>query len=118
MTFPLYLDEDGMERDLVRALRARQVDAITALCAGMIGRGDPDHLAFASAQGRVLFSYNASDYYRIHTELLTTGKSHAGIILAPQQRFSIGELTRRLLRLMSARSAEQMNNQVEFLSSW
>ena len=118
MTFPLYLDEDGMDRDLVRALRAHQVDVITALEAGMLNRDDADHLAIASTQGRALFSYNASDYYRIHTELLTAGESHAGLILAPQQRYSIGEQVRRLLALISARTPEEMRDQAEFLSSW
>jgi hypothetical protein len=79
-----------MDRDLVRALRANGVDVITALEAGMVNRRDEDHLAFASAQGRVLLSYNARDYFRIHTELLTAGEPHAVIILAPQQRYSIG----------------------------
>lgn len=34
----LYLEEDSMRRSLVRALRARGIDVITALDAGMIGR--------------------------------------------------------------------------------
>jgi hypothetical protein len=33
----LYLDEDSMSRSLVRALRSRGVDVMTALDAGMIG---------------------------------------------------------------------------------
>jgi hypothetical protein len=30
----------------------------------------------------------------------------------------VGEQMRRLLRLMAAKSAEEMENQVEFLSAW
>ena len=63
-------------------------------------------------------SFNASDFCRIHTEFLSQGRSHAGIILAPQQRYSIGERIRRLLKLIAARTAEQMHNQLEFLSDW
>ena len=49
---------------------------------------------------------------------LTVGESHGGIILAPQQQYSIGEQLRRLLKLIAAKSSEDMSNQVEFLSKW
>ena len=58
MTLRLYLDEDSMDQDLVRALRARGVDVVTALDDGMIERADEDHLLWAATQARVLFSFN------------------------------------------------------------
>ena len=91
---------------------------LTALEAGMIERDDAEHLTYAIAQGRSLFSFNVQDFYRIHADFLTEGKSHGGIILARQQVYSVGELMRRLLRLISARSAEEMENKIEFLSAW
>lgn len=103
---------------LVRALRTHDVDVITALEAGMLGRDDASHVTFASTQARVLFTYNAQDYYRLHTEHLAAGQTHGGIILAPQQRYSIGEVVRRLVRLTAARTPAQMANHVEFLSAW
>jgi len=39
MTIRLYMDEDTMDQALVQVLRARNVDVITALDAGMIERG-------------------------------------------------------------------------------
>jgi hypothetical protein len=39
-------------------------------------------------------------------------------IILGQQNYSIGEQMRRLLRLISTKSAEEMRNQVEFLSAW
>ena len=118
MTIRLYIDEDAMDKDLVQALRARVVDVITALEAGMIERKDEEHLDYATVQGRVLYSFNVGDFNRLHTVYLTAGKSHAGIVLARQQRYSVGEQMRRLLRLIAARSAEEMRNQVEFLTAW
>lgn len=76
MIIRLYVDEDALDKDLIRALRAR---------------------------GR--------DY-------LTQGKSHAGIVLAQQQGYSVGEQMRRLLKLIAVKSAEEMRNQIEFLSAW
>jgi hypothetical protein len=67
---------------------------------------------------RVLFSFNRGDFFRLHTEYLAQGKSHAGIILANQQQYSVGEQMRRILRLTATKSATDMKNQIEFLSSW
>ena len=114
----LYFDEDAMDQDLVQALRARGVDVMTPLETGGAGREDEQQLAFATAQGRVLYTFNAGDFYHLHTSYLTQGKHHAGIIIAPQQRYAVGEQMRRLLRLTAARSAEEMQDRVEFLSAW
>ena len=64
----LYLDEDVMSRDLVNALRSRAVDLLTAKEAGQIHRPDSQHLAYATAQGRTLVTYNTRDYARLHAE--------------------------------------------------
>jgi len=91
---------------------------VTAIDVDMAGQEDQQHVQFAKAQSRVLCTYNASDFYRIHTELVGAGRSHAGMVLAPQQRYSVGEHLRRLLRLMAAHSTESMRDHVEFLSAW
>jgi hypothetical protein len=114
----LYFDTDSMERGVLVGLRARGVDAITAREAGKTDSSDEEHLEFASSQGRVLFSFNVRHFSRIHGELLSQGESHAGIILAPQQQYSIGERVRRLLKLIAAKTAEEMHDQLEFLSNW
>jgi len=48
MTIRLYIDEDAMDQDLVRALRIRALDVVTALDSGMVERADKDHLEYAS----------------------------------------------------------------------
>jgi hypothetical protein len=55
---------------------------------------------------------------RLYSNLMRAGQSHAGIILAAQQRYSVGEQMRRLLRLISALTTEEMRNRIEFLSAW
>jgi uncharacterized protein with PIN domain len=118
MKIRLYLDEDSMDHDLARALRGRGVDVITVLATGMSEVADEDQLKWATTQGRVLYSFNVGDFYHLHTVWLSQGKSHAGIILAPQQRYSVGEQMRRLLRLIAELSAEEMRDRVEFLGAW
>ncbi len=118
MKIHLYFDEDSMDRSLILALRARGVDVVTALEEGMIEREDREHLDFATLEGRVLYSFNVGDFMRLHSEYLYLGKHHAGIVLARQQHYSIGSIMRRLLELIAARSAEDMVDNVEFLSKW
>jgi predicted nuclease of predicted toxin-antitoxin system len=118
MTIRLYFDEDSMHRGLVRALRARGGDVTTALDVGMIEREDTEHLDYATEQGRVLCTFNGGDFYRLHSDHLSHGKRHAGIILMQQRRFSVGEQMRRLLRLIANKSAGEMENWVELLSAW
>jgi len=40
------------------------------------------------------------------------------MILAPQQRYSVGEQLGRILRLRTAMTTANMRNQVEFLGRW
>ncbi len=94
----LYLDEDSMRRSLVFGLRARNVDALTAAEADMINRPDEDHLIAASSAGRALFTYNTSDYCALHQSWMSSERPHAGIIVAPQQQYSVGEELRRIMR--------------------
>lgn len=118
MKIQLYLDEDTMDADLVHALRIRGVDLSTALEQGMIQRDDRDHLELATSQGRVLYSFNVGDFQRLHTKNLRAARHHAGIILAQQQRYNIGEQMRRLLRIIASLSAEEMIDSLVFLSAW
>jgi hypothetical protein len=114
----IYIDEDAMDGDLVEALRSRGVRVVTPLDAGLTARPDEEQLAFASQRGCVVYTFNVSDFYRLHTHWIASGRDHAGIVLAPQQRFSVGEQLRRILRLRAAMTAEDMRNRAEFLSNW
>ncbi len=114
----LYIDEDSMRNALVRALRARELDVLTALDVGLTGRADEEHLEYATEQGRVLYSFNIKDFYHLHSVYMKEGKTHSGIILAQQQQYSIGEQMQRILRISAERTSVTMRNRVEFLSAW
>ncbi|MBI3693492.1 MAG: DUF5615 family PIN-like protein [Acidobacteria bacterium] len=73
-----------MDADLVRGLRSRAIDVLTAADAGMIRKKDEDHLSLATVQGRALYSFNVADFHEIHTDWMATGRFHCGIILAQQ----------------------------------
>ena len=114
----LYIDEDAIDQDFISALIARDVDLLTVADVGMLHKSDEEQLQWASVNGRAIFSFNARDFYRLHTMWLEKGMSHKGVILAPQQRYGVGELMRGVLKLMSTLSAEDMIGRVEFVSNW
>jgi predicted nuclease of predicted toxin-antitoxin system len=114
----LYLDEDSIRESFIQALRSRNIDVLTAADVGMLNKTDEEQLAWATEHNRVIFSFNIRDFYRLHTMLLQRGGSHGGIVLAPQQQYGIGDLLRGVLQIINTRSAEEMVDQLEFLSNW
>lgn len=118
MSLCLYLDEDAQDADLVRILRARGVDVATVNEKEMQRRSDEEQLAFATSLGRVIVTFNIADFRRIRARWMTTGRSHSGIIVAEQRRYSVGEKANRVIRLAAVLKQEQMNNRIEFLSNW
>jgi len=61
MQLRLYLDEDASSRSLVRGLRARGIDVLTAVEAGKLETDDLAQLEFATQNGRVLYNYNVTE---------------------------------------------------------
>ncbi|MHC5731962.1 MAG: DUF5615 family PIN-like protein, partial [Nostoc sp.] len=106
----LYTDEDSNRRAIVQALRESGIDVITSLEANRLKYPDDEQLIWAREQGRVIYSGNVRDFYRLHTEFVTRGQPHAGILLMQQQRFSVGEQVRGILELLVIKSPEQMHN--------
>jgi hypothetical protein len=107
-----------MDEDFVQALRSRNVDVLTVANVGRLHRSDEEQIDWARENGRVIFSFNTRDFYRLHTTIMEQGLSHAGIILVPQQRYGIGDLMRGVLKLINTKSSEEMQGQLEFLSNW
>ena len=84
----------------------------------MIERTDAEHLQFATERNRDIYSFNRGDFLRLHSLYLAEGRIHAGMLLARQQHYSVGEQMRRILKVMALRTAADMRNSVEFLTTW
>ncbi|MEX1103391.1 MAG: DUF5615 family PIN-like protein, partial [Dehalococcoidia bacterium] len=81
---------------------------VRATDVGMRGSADIDRLAYAARSGRAILSANMSDFEPLHWEWMGAGVHHSGIVLVRQQQWSVGELLRRLERLLASKTAEQM----------
>jgi len=97
----LYVDVDASEHAVVKALRQRGIDVLTATETCHEQLTDDRHLEFAASVGRPIYSLNARDFARLHAEYLTSGRSHAGIIVIPRQRYGTGEKVRRISDLLA-----------------
>jgi hypothetical protein len=113
-----YLDEDASKKSLVNGLRNVQVDIITTAEADRLGSSDESQLIWATQQNRVIYSFNVGDFCRLHNAYIEQQKTHSGILLAAKQSYSIGEQIRGLLKLMESMQAEEMENQLVFLSKY
>jgi len=113
-----YLDEDCQAGALALALRQHGIEVLTTNEAGAPGIEDDVQLRRAADAGFVLVSNNICDFTAIHARWLAEGRHHAGIVLFPQQAFSIGEIVRRLSNLRRTLTAQQMHDRLEWLSTW
>ena len=111
----LYVDEDAAEHAVLESLRSRGIDVLTVLEAGLTSATDEEQLDFATSQGRSIYTLNVVDFCRLHRDFLSRGKEHAGVMVIPCQRYSIGEKIRRIMKLIGSASAEEMRNRLEFL---
>jgi hypothetical protein len=111
----LYVDEDASEIAVVAGLRFRRIDLLTTAEAGRLSDSDEDQLEFAAAQGRAIYTFNARDFARLHGEFLQSGRSHAGIVVIPDQLYSIGEKIRRRAHFVRSNSAESVVDRIVYL---
>ncbi len=118
MRIKLFLDEDSQSSSLISALRLHDVDVLTVNETNRNGLTDESQLDFASAENRVIYTYNVGDFFQLHTEYLTNGKTHNGFIIGEQDRYNIGEQMRRLLRIIEFVSPDETENQIFFISNF
>jgi hypothetical protein len=104
-----YLDENT-HGGLAAALRARGIDAISVREVGRLGLPDPDQLAFAASEGRVLVTHD-QDYLALHA----TGVPHAGIAWCHPDAYAVGQLIDALVLVHGAMTPDEMLNHVEYL---
>ena len=93
----IYFDEDFAHDDRRDAVRQSGFDLLTAGEAGMLGRTDLQHLAFAAVESRLLVTHNQADFAGHSARWLREGKHHSGICIARMEDWlGPGEVSRRL----------------------
>jgi predicted nuclease of predicted toxin-antitoxin system len=105
-----YFMDEHYPAPVTQGLRRLGIDVLTAQDAGRTGLPDPDQLAFATAENRVLVTFD-SDYLALHH----SGIDHAGIAWCREQKYAVGMLIQLLQLLHGVSDRDQMRNRVEYL---
>lgn len=104
-----YYTDEHVLRAVIVGLRQRGVDVLSVPDANKLGASDEEHLAFALAEERVLFTHDA-DFLR----LASSGIDHAGLVYASQPT-PAGEIIRGLMLIYQVLDSEDLINRLEYL---
>ena len=109
----LHLDEDSSKVSLYRALTARGYDVTRTPNEWVeLKTNDEEQLKKASARGRSIFTFNTRHFMPLAKRIT----HHAGIVLSPQ--YPMSRILKALDRFFNEATAEEMQNQVRWLSDW
>jgi uncharacterized protein with PIN domain len=112
----LYLDEDVTTK-LARELRRLGYEVVTTQEAGQRQADDDSQLAYAANHDLALVTYNQGDFCSLHRRYVIAERRHAGILIA-SRKIGLGETLRRLIRLLETVPAEELRDQIRWLSEF
>jgi hypothetical protein len=111
----LHLDADTSINALHTALSARGHDITYTPNAWIIrDASDTEQLLRATAQRRILFTFNTHDF----PVLVQQYPHHGGLVLAAQRRWMLSQLIAALDRLLSETQAADWPGQERWLNRW
>ena len=111
----LHLDADASIKALVNTLQARGHNVTRTPNDWMpADASDREQLLGATAQGRVIFTFNIRDFL----VLAKKHPKHAGILLATQSRWSLAGLTDALDHALSNTEEKDWRGQVRWLNDF
>ena len=113
---PLYIDEDSVDRRFIRALERLKVDFVSARALGRVGVPDEDHLAFATAEGRMLLTANYHDFRALQASWAEAFRDHCGILIRVQNTVTPERLAELVHEELSQRTRETALNAFKVLT--
>jgi hypothetical protein len=108
----IYLDED-VSNLVARLLRSRGMDVTTVQEQQMLGKSDPEQLAFFASISRCILTHNRVDYEKLHLHYVTNGIEHSGMIVIPQK--PAHEIVLRTMVLLDTLTADELSNQLLYI---
>jgi hypothetical protein len=111
-----FLADADLNKTIVSGVLRREpsVDFLTAQAAGLRHMKDPEVLALAAEQQRVLVSHDVGTMPAHFREFTKDGKRSAGLLLVPQN-LDVGTAIEELLLVWLASEASQWENRLEWL---
>jgi hypothetical protein len=116
MTRPRFFTDEDVYGAVAPALRKSGFDAISTPESGRLGESDESQLQWATDEGRVFVTFNVAHFAHLHSQWMSQGRHHAGILVSQQR--PIGDLLRRLINIGRQMEQEGMRDRLEFLGAW
>ena len=109
----LYLDEDVhvLVADL---LRSRRFEAWTAVEVGQLHASDAGQLEYAVGRKLGPLTHNRCGFEALASQYRVEGRIHHGILIAPQTA-PPREIVRRLMRILNALTAGEVEDQILYV---
>lgn len=95
-------------------LRLRDLDVVRAQDVGLAGATDPEVLAWAALDQRVLLSHDVRTMTAFAAERLANGEPMTGLVILPQTE-AIGLVLDALEELVTSRQADDVRGQILYL---
>ncbi len=76
-------------------------------------KSDDEQTLYAVSQRRAIVTHNRVDFEKQHRKFLESGMKHYGVIVAQRRRDA--EVVSKLLALLDAVTAEEMQNQLRYI---
>lgn len=108
-TIRFHLDEN-CARAIATGLRRRGIDVTTTPEVGLVGASDPEQVAYAVSEGRVIFTQDG-DFLGIDR----AGTWHPGIAYCEKDSRSTGQIIAALVDIWEYLDPEDMAGHVEYL---
>jgi predicted nuclease of predicted toxin-antitoxin system len=112
---PRFLADENLNERIITGLLRREpsIDFLMARRAGIQGRPDPDVLAFAATEGRVLVSHDQRTL-TVHFRRFVSQQSSPGVVIVTP-RLGIGSVIEEILLVWAACDAEELANQIIYI---
>ena len=111
-----FLADADLNKAIVSVVLRREpsLDFLTAQAAGLRGMNDPEVLALAAEQQRVLVSHDVGTMPAHLRAFRDAGKHSAGVFLVPQS-LDVGTAIDELLLIWLSSEASEWENRIEWL---
>ena len=110
------LADENFNGDIVRALLLRQpnLDIFRVQDVGLAGVGDPDILAWAAANDRIILTHDRATLPDYAYERLAIGENMPGVFIL-NDRFPVGHATREILLMVACSEQPEWRDRVVHL---
>ena len=121
MSLTIYRDDCSDDDNLIAFMVQAGYTVISPRVAGTKDWKDPDHLAYAAANGYVLLTHNPDDFDDLHRDWQAQGRTHSGIFLIYQDNNIRKDMTPTdIVRAIGNRLASSLPivNEIYILNQW